>query len=624
MKLQQGFCKLTVFLGLALILAGAAQMPRSAWASMEDAAIFYDELKDQGEWVDYGNYGPVWYPTQVQENWRPYVDGRWTPSDDGYVFETQEPWAPSTYHYGNWMPTQEYGWVWVPGNTWYPNTVSWRTSPDSVAPDASYVGWAPVPPPDYNPAPGYYPPNYSGGASYSGPVDNLMTSPFWIFVRAASFLLGLTSPYSPSYSYWGSNALVPVQMVPYYYTRTVIVNNYYAPSYYPAGYIAPGGYYNWGPSIPYVSRVTHIRQATINNYMRQVNIYQRRNVVPPAAVLARHPYFRDVLPPAMLEHQPLPRGARYQGAHVARANLVRPNLVNASMMKNPPRISATIPKAQMESGPWHRGVPGVALPSSAIVRPNQQMQRHISSIPASRQLEPVSPSARHWNVPQAPGPAAVQPQVAPRHRGPEATSVPGPTAPGAIPYGHGPQQTPQTVTHGTPGTPQAVVPQQRYKPQERQSGPWGKHEQTPQATVTPKQYPRQKQMHTSPPGTPPAATTAIPSQNVPQRHPRTQPQPPPQQQAPFQAQPQRQAPRQPQPIKQAPVQTQPQMHRQPPFQPQQVHRQPQPQPQQVQHQPQPQMQMHQQPRPQPQPQGQPRPQGSQQQQNNKKHNQQNQ
>jgi hypothetical protein len=612
MKLQQGFCKIAVFLGLALILAGAAQIPRSAWASMEDAAIFYDELKDQGEWVDYGNYGPVWYPNQVQENWRPYVDGRWTPSDEGYVFETQEPWAPSTYHYGNWMPTQEYGWVWVPGRTWYPNTVSWRTSPDSVAPDASYVGWAPVPPPDYNPAPGYYPPNYSGGASYGGSVDNLMTSPFWIFVRAASFLLGLNSPYSPSYSYWNSYALVPIQAVPYYYSRTVIVNNYYTPSYYPAGYIAPGGYYNWGPPIPKVARVTRIRQATINNYMRQVNIYQRRNVVPPPAFLDRHPHFREVLPPAMVAHQPLPRGARYQGAHVGRANLVQPNLVNASMMKNPPRFSATIPKAHVESGPWHRGVPGVALPSSAIVRPNQQMQKHISSIPASRQIEPVSPSARHWNVPQAPfGPAAVQPQVAPRHRGPEATSVPGPTTPGAVPYGRGPQQTPQTVTHGTPGTPQAVVPQQRHKPQERQSGPWGKHEQTPQATVTPGQYPRQKQMHTSPPGTPPAATTAIPSQNVPQRHPRTQP--PPQQQAPFQAQPQRQAPSQPQPMKQAPLQTQPQMHRQP-----------QPQPQQVQHQPQQQVQRHQQPQHQPQPQGQPRPQGSQQQQNNKKHNQQNQ
>ncbi len=519
MKLQQGFCKTSVALGLALILAGVAQVPRSAWASMEDAAIFYDELKDQGEWVDYGDHGPVWYPTQVQENWRPYVDGRWTPSEEGYVFETQEPWAPSTYHYGNWMPTPEYGWVWVPGRTWYPNTVAWRTSPESAAPDASYIGWAPIPPQDYTPAQGYYPPNYGGGP-YSGSLDSLMTSPFWIFVRAASFLLGLNAPYSPAYSYWGSYSLVPIQAVPYYYSRTVIVNNYYSPSYYPAGYIAPGGYYNWGPSIPYVARVTRIKQGTINNYMRQVNIYQRRNVVPPPAFVDRHPHFRDVLPPAMVARQPIPRGARIHTAHVARNNLVRPNLVNASMMKNTPKFSATIPRAKMESGPWHRGVPGAALPSSAIMRPNRQMEQRIRNIPSSRRLEPVSPSARKWNVPQTPGAAAVQPGPTPRHRGPEVTSGPGPTTPGAVPSSRGPQRSRQTITPGTPGTPgtpQAVVPRERFKPRERQTtGPWGRHEQAPQSTITPRQYPRQRQMQASPPGTPPAIT-ATPPQSQPQR-----------------------------------------------------------------------------------------------------------
>jgi hypothetical protein len=227
MNLARGFCKLVLSLGLALILTGAAQIPQPAWASMEDAAIFYDELKDQGEWVDYGNYGPVWYPTKVQENWRPYVDGRWTPSEEGHVFETQEPWGPSTYHYGNWMPTPEYGWVWVPGRTWYPNTVNWRTSPESEAPEASYIGWAPIPPPNYTPAQGYYPQDYSGSGYYGGGADSLLTSPFWIFVKAASFLLGLGSPYTPTYSYWGSYALVPPYMVPYYYTRTIVVNNYY-------------------------------------------------------------------------------------------------------------------------------------------------------------------------------------------------------------------------------------------------------------------------------------------------------------------------------------------------------------------------------------------------------------
>ena len=68
------------------------------------------------------------------------------PSRSGWVFETSEPWGWATYHYGNWMPTTELGWVWSPGSTWYPSTTAWRTSDD-------YVGWAPIPPPYYVPEP---------------------------------------------------------------------------------------------------------------------------------------------------------------------------------------------------------------------------------------------------------------------------------------------------------------------------------------------------------------------------------------------------------------------------------------------------------------------------------------
>ena len=366
MNKRHGFLKMAVSLSLVLILAGAAQVPEPAWASMEDAAIFYEELNQYGEWVEDETHGPMWYPTKVQENWRPYVDGRWSPSDEGYVFETQEPWGWATYHYGNWMPTDDYGWVWVPGRTWYPNTVSWRTSSESVGPEESYVGWAPIPPPSYTPQPGYYPEGYSGGTPYRGSAQNLLTAPFWIFVKAASFLLGFSQPYAPSYSYWGCNCLTPPPVVPYYYNRTVVVNNYYTPRYYPVGYLAAGrGYYNWGPPIPYVARVTKIKQAYINNYINQVNIYQRRNVVPPPGVMARRAYFRDIVPPAMVKHHPLPPSVRVRDFRVARANLVHPHLVNAKMIKNAPPIRASMPKSHVfkgEPGPWRRGVPGSALP----------------------------------------------------------------------------------------------------------------------------------------------------------------------------------------------------------------------------------------------------------------------
>ncbi len=641
MSPQLGFLKVALSLSLAFILVGAAQVPQSAWASMEDAAIFYDELKQHGDWVDYGEQGPVWYPTKVQENWRPYVDGRWTPSEEGHVFETQEPWGHATYHYGNWMPTQEYGWVWVPGRTWYPNTVNWRTSPESEGPDTSYIGWAPIPPANYTPSPGYYPEGYSGGGPYRGSLENLTTAPFWIFIKAANFLLGFSQPYAPSYSYWGSNYLVPVQAVPYYYRRTVIVNNYYTPGYYPAGYIAGGvGYYNWGPPIPYVARVTRINQTVINNYVQQTNIYQYRNVAPPPEVLARRSYFRNVLPPAMVARQPLPQGVPYRGGHPARASLVRPNLINANVVKDVPAISAAIPKVQPGAGgAWQRGVPGAALPSSAVMTPNQQMGDQIRKIPGHQRLEPVSPSARKWQVPQTPGAEVVQPApVHKRPRGPEMTATPGaqtsitpPTASHRLrpapqgtpeagsPWQPGPHQDTagrsrkpaplEGLTPGTPGSPPQVgAPPERFKPRDRQPGQWGKYEQSPQTVVTPSPSPRQRQMQTSPPGSLPS-TTASPPQDWPQRRPRAQ--------QPQQQQPQVMQTPQPQPRMQRQVQPpQPQMQPQGQSAPQpQMQRRMQPPPQaQMQRQVQPPPQVMQQPRPSSPPPAQCRPQPQQQQQ----------
>jgi len=663
MNTRQTLFKIVVFLSLMLLLAGALLIPRPARASMEDAAIFYEELNQHGEWVEYNKYGPVWYPTQVQENWRPYVDGRWTPADEGYVFETSEPWGWATYHYGNWMPTEEYGWVWVPGRTWYPNTVTWRTSAESEGPEESYIGWAPIPPPNYTPQPGYYPEGYYGGSPYGGSFDNLITAPFWIFIRAASFLMGFSQPYAPAYSYWGCNCLAQPSVVPYYYRRTVIVHNYYTPAYYPRGIWAGQGYYNWGPPIPYVSRVTRIKEVNIYNYVRQVNIYQRRNVAPPPGLLARRSYFRDVLPPAMVNHHPLPRGERVRDVQMVRGNLVRPHLVKADVIKNAPPIRADIPKTPMrsQSGQWRRGVPGAALPASAVMRPNQEMQNRVRKIPSSQRIQPVSPRARQWQVPQAPGAPVSQPAAVRQHRGPgpapAATAGPGPAPPRAASPGMRPgsQETPQTVTperqrmpqeprgrrQQTP-TPEVMVPKapspsqagppERHEPGTRQQpGGWSRQKQTGPAAITPGQPSGRGQQPRYAPSTPTPRTAAPtrvqpqPRQQRPQPSPRPQPEQQQRQRAPkkqytpdqsrgfgsggpamTRTQPRyRQSQTQPaQQVRQQPTrQTRPQVRQQPRQQPRpQVRQQPRSQPQrQVRQQPrsQPQRQVRQQPRSQP-------------------------
>jgi hypothetical protein len=319
--------KLTALaLSVGLVLIFGLSQPGAA--AFEDAALFYEELAPHGDWVDYGDYGPVWYPTRVTPNWRPYLDGRWVPTDQGWIFETLEPWGWATYHYGNWMPTEDYGWVWVPGRTWYPSTAAWRTSDD-------YIGWAPIPPPNYVPSPTYYPP---GGYFPGTPVLDLITAPFWIFAQAAGFLLGFGQPYLPTYSYYNCGCLTPFPYVPSIYPRTRFLTDFYYPAY------APRAFYVFGPSFPFVSRVTRIEIVRINTFARTVTFDRIRHAKPPRTVLDRRPYIREIVPEPVRERQRFEaRRATGPDLSQARRLAARPDV--APRPREAPRIREEIPRA---------------------------------------------------------------------------------------------------------------------------------------------------------------------------------------------------------------------------------------------------------------------------------------
>ncbi len=279
---------------LAICTLGFSAAPPGAipaYAGQEDAALFQEALSTYGQWLNYGQHGLVWRPRQVDKNWRPYTNGRWVPTKEGYVFETDEPWGWATYHYGNWLPTNEHGWVWVPGRTWYPHTVNWRTNDENV-------GWAPVPPPDnlgsetfYSD--GYPASDYGTSELYSSNTYPSTISPSnWIFTRASDFLLGWGQPYSPMYSYTYAGALLGPQYIPIVYERTVYVVNYVSPGF------APRAYYNWGPPITYITRVTNIKNIEIDRRYKEIRLANLRNVMPPGNLIHRHPAWRDVLPRA--------------------------------------------------------------------------------------------------------------------------------------------------------------------------------------------------------------------------------------------------------------------------------------------------------------------------------------
>ncbi len=104
-----------------------------------DLGFFYDNLAPYGNWIQRPNYGWVWTPTAASTSWRPYEDGHWVWTDQGWTWITDEPYGWATYHYGRWYQDPEIGWAWVPGNDWGPAWVSWQEGAD-------YVGWAPLPP----------------------------------------------------------------------------------------------------------------------------------------------------------------------------------------------------------------------------------------------------------------------------------------------------------------------------------------------------------------------------------------------------------------------------------------------------------------------------------------------
>lgn len=128
---------------------------------------FYGELSDNGNWVETDDYGWVWTPESASTSWRPYYEGYWDYGPGGYFWVSSEPWGWAPYHYGRWAWTSGYGWAWVPGSVFGGAWVSWSWGP-------SYVGWSALDPWGY---PTYY------GAPYWG-----WYSPYtWVFVDFAFF-----------------------------------------------------------------------------------------------------------------------------------------------------------------------------------------------------------------------------------------------------------------------------------------------------------------------------------------------------------------------------------------------------------------------------------------------------
>lgn len=128
-----------IFLIAVFLIAGLLfQANTKAQVGMR-YGFFYSNLAPYGSWIEL-NYGvTVWRPNFMQANWAPYQYGQWIWTNDGWYWDSYEPFGWITYHYGRWYYDDYYGWIWVPDDQWAPAWVEWRY-------DNDYIGWAPLPP----------------------------------------------------------------------------------------------------------------------------------------------------------------------------------------------------------------------------------------------------------------------------------------------------------------------------------------------------------------------------------------------------------------------------------------------------------------------------------------------
>ncbi|MGA2669264.1 MAG: DUF6600 domain-containing protein [Ignavibacteria bacterium] len=124
---------------------------------------FYDDLSPAGDWIQItkeeidkdlkdgegqaysSEIAPdaefifIWHPTVTEEGWRPYTNGRWEYTANGWMWVSNYTWGWAVFHYGRWWNSSKYGWVWLPGYVWAPAWVQWRITDN-------HIGWCPLTP----------------------------------------------------------------------------------------------------------------------------------------------------------------------------------------------------------------------------------------------------------------------------------------------------------------------------------------------------------------------------------------------------------------------------------------------------------------------------------------------
>jgi len=125
---------------------------RQTTAYVSRQMVGYADLESQGSWQSYPEYGAVWFPGTVVNDWAPYRYGRWVwLSAYGWTWVDDAPWGYAPFHYGRWAYIGG-RWGWCPGAfvarpVWAPALVAWYGGSGwsySTSYGGPVFGWVPL------------------------------------------------------------------------------------------------------------------------------------------------------------------------------------------------------------------------------------------------------------------------------------------------------------------------------------------------------------------------------------------------------------------------------------------------------------------------------------------------
>jgi hypothetical protein len=441
------------------------QSPSAHYLSPD--VVGYEDLDQNGDWRDDGNYGHVWFP-HIDAGWAPYHTGHWDWIEPwGYTWVDDAPWGYAPFHYGRWVSVGG-RWGWVAG----PVEVRAVYAPALVV----FVG---------------------GGGGFGGNVAWFPLGPREVYVP----------PYQVSRGYMNqvniSNTTVNTTIVTNVYNTTIvnksttIVNVTYANKNVQGAVTAvPQAAFAGAQPVARAAVAVNAQQLAAAPIGVRVAVAPTQQSVlgarastaghvaaPPAAVMSRQVVAKRTPPPP-----PVPFAAKQQalaahpGQPVAKAEL--------KSMRPPAGVVTARPLVKVAPA----GKPATAVAGKPAALPTAG---HPVPPPtaAQRPASPVQPAQPNRPLAAPQNPTAAQPEYRPGNNRTE-------QAPSAPPVAVRPAQPPAPAARPAPPPPAAAQPE--YRPGNNRAEP---EPSAPPAVAKPPQSPPPAARPVEPP---PAARPAPP------------------------------------------------------------------------------------------------------------------